>query len=492
MNYDQTFVQKTIARIQSYGKKIDFSRPFKTLERKKSVGTGSFVLPPEGWGFDQSKLYILTCAHVVDEADQVTIQVPLVSQKEIPATVLSFVPRHSYDLALIAIEKPDERLRRVIKYIPLGSSENLKQGDKLVALGFPMGQSGIMTSDGVYSGFQHALQHTVPISPGNSGGPLVSFNKKGRMQWIGVNTSGIVDVRASNIGYAVPIEYFKLIAPTLFAQPFGPPRPERVLRQPSFGFKLQESTGTQIKVESNGCEQGMYVFDVDPESPAFKSGISQGDYLCKIEEMQVNNQGEVKVSWNQQPVSVKVALDRMTDINKKYKFVIYKNTLKKCINVYMKPAQLQRGALKFLYPPYDEVEYVALGGIVMMQIYKNHAFNPATIRAFAELSPKERQETNVIVTHIVPGTQADKNILKPSNRISKVNGKFVKTLLDVRSALLEPLFKNNFYYVEIESLNKNKIILLLKDLIQEDIRMKDLNVYNPDVKLMQFFMNFSE
>jgi len=127
-----------------------------------------------------------------------------------------------------------------------------------------------------------------------------------------------------------------------------------------------------------------------------------------------------------------------------------------------------------------------------MQIYKNHAFNPATIRAFAELSPKERQETNVIVTHIVPGTQADKNILKPSNRISKVNGKFVKTLLDVRSALLEPLFKNNFYYVEIESLNKNKIILLLKDLIQEDIRMKDLNVYNPDVKLMQFFMNFSE
>lgn len=485
-------VQKTIARIHSYGKPVDFARPFNSEERRIGVGTGSFVKPPPYAvdNIDNTKLYILTCAHVIDQADQVTIQIPLAGREEIPATVLSFVPRYSFDLALISVDDPDGSLRDMIEYLQLGSSERLKQGDKLVALGFPMGQRGLMTSDGVYSGFQHELQHTVPISPGNSGGPLVAFNN-GRTEWVGVNTSGITDVRASNIGYAVPIEYFKLSEPTLFSQQTGPPGPQRVFRRPSFGLMLQESTGAQIKVENNGancCKQGMYVFEVDPKSPAAKKGVVSGDYLCQIDNMKVDNRGEVRVSWNQQPVPVKAALNRMTDTNKQYKLRVWKTKLGKCQDLNIAPARLHRGALKFLYPPYDSVDYVAVGGVVMMQLRMNHALIPATLRSFAELSPKERRYAHVVVTHIVPGTQADKsNILKQSDIIISVNGSPVKTLKHVRNALLNPLQKNNVKFVEIKSKQNKKLILLLKDVGKEDLKLKELGVYNPDNGIIKLY-----
>ena len=98
MNGSVQGILKTIVRIHSYGQQVDFARPFRNMPRVSGVGTGTF-LNPKSLGIalprdvQDSFLFVLTCAHVVDGSDQVTVVLPLVGSEQIDATVLAFVPR---------------------------------------------------------------------------------------------------------------------------------------------------------------------------------------------------------------------------------------------------------------------------------------------------------------------------------------------------------------------------------------------------------------
>ena len=180
-----------------------------------SYGGGSgVVIDPKG--------YILTCSHVIADADYV--DVTLFNGKEYRASVVNNDSIH--DLALLKID-PKETLYSVA----LGSQEDLIIGDQMIAIGDPFGYSGTLTK-GIISSLNKnwtvdsgkdknktltgILGTDLTLNPGNSGGPLL--NTSGKL--IGINVGG-----GSGLGFAVPINQINdFISSAL--KDFNPPKPD--------------------------------------------------------------------------------------------------------------------------------------------------------------------------------------------------------------------------------------------------------------------------
>jgi S1-C subfamily serine protease len=432
---NQQKILSSIVRIHAYGQPRDFAQPYKSADRSKGVGTGTFVVPP---GADPNTLYVLTCAHVVDTADTIAVLLPLRSQsEEVEASVVAFIPQ--YDLALIAIPDIDGSLRQITNVLPIGSSHSLSLGAKLNAYGFPLGQTALKVSDGVYAGFQHLLQHTVSISPGNSGGPLTDSNNR----IVGINNSGIVAPEASNIGYAIPIEFFNSQQDRLIGVPLGAPGPERVLQLPTFGFCFHEATDAQVQSTTGGqpcCQTGVFVYKVMADSPAEAAGIKVGDIICKFQDLDIDNTGEVSVDWNYQKVRLEHVLKRAIREDLQYPIMFWSRETGTCKTVLLSPAQLYINGMRTKFPPYDDVDYVAFMGVTVMELCKNHMTVPVTMRTYMKMQPEELQQPHVVVTHLFNGMKAETTaVLSEGDLIVRANGVDVSTLATLRRALQQPV-----------------------------------------------------
>lgn len=178
-----------------------------------------FVEPQEGSGsgsvIDQEG-HILTNYHVIEGATKLAVSFG--GQKNYAATLVGGDP--DTDLAVIKLtEMPKESL----KIVPLGDSDKLEVGQKVLAIGNPFGLDRTLTT-GVISGLQRpirarngrpiegAIQTDASINPGNSGGPLLDSH--GRM--IGINSQILSPSGASaGVGFAVPVNIAKRIVPQL-------------------------------------------------------------------------------------------------------------------------------------------------------------------------------------------------------------------------------------------------------------------------------------
>lgn len=145
---------------------------------------------------------ILTSSHVIDESED--IDVTTYSGKVYKAKVISLLGKNN-DLALLKIET-----KEMLPTIRLGDSEEIKVGQKVLAIGNPFGFSGTLTQ-GIVSRIDYAknkIQTDAAINPGNSGGPLV--NSSGEV--IGISQSIYnPDNNKSNIGigFAIPVNSVK-------------------------------------------------------------------------------------------------------------------------------------------------------------------------------------------------------------------------------------------------------------------------------------------
>jgi S1-C subfamily serine protease len=238
-------------------------------ESKKSgpemAGAGSgVVIAPDG--------YILTNDHVVRQADRLIIT--LTDGTNLRATLVGKDP--ATDLAVVRADGSD------LKCATLGDSASLRVGQLVIAMGNPFGfQSTVST--GVVSALGRAfrshegrlieniIQHTAPLNPGNSGGPLL--DSKGRI--MGINTAIIM--MAQGIGFSIPANTARWIVSQLlrygkvrraFLGIAGRPRPldRRLMR---FHNLLNH--------------HAVEVLSVDPESPAGKAGMLVGDLIAAIQ-----------------------------------------------------------------------------------------------------------------------------------------------------------------------------------------------------------------
>jgi S1-C subfamily serine protease len=229
--------------------------PFGNTREGQTAGTG-FVLSADG--------YIVTNNHVVADGDDTTVDFD--DGTSVSASIVAADPSH--DLAVLKVD------RTGLVPLPVGSSDDLRIGDQLVAIGYALDLNGEPSvTTGILSAKDRSLtepngellvnllQTDTAINPGNSGGPLL--NGKGEV--IGINTA--VAGQAQNIGFAIAISP----AEELIAELRSGVVPERAL----LGVTSQPSTDP----DSPGAE----VVDVATDSAASEAGIEVGDIVTAID-----------------------------------------------------------------------------------------------------------------------------------------------------------------------------------------------------------------
>ena len=190
------------------------------------IGLGSgFLIHPDG--------YIVTNDHVVAGERQISVTQFKGSQTELVKrnydNVKIVATGGNLDLALLKIEGQEEGFK--FPFVTLGDSPDLKQGQRVFAIGSPLGlersvSEGIVSLRNRIISDRLHIQTTAEISPGNSGGPL--FNYKGEV--VGVNNMKVVAQGAEGLGFSIPVDSLKTFLINRDAYAFDP-------RNPNAGFR---------------------------------------------------------------------------------------------------------------------------------------------------------------------------------------------------------------------------------------------------------------
>src|SRR5208282_2230045 len=153
--------------------------------------------------------HVVTNAHVIDDAD--VVKVKLTDDREYTAKVIGKDTR--MDLAVLQLQNASD----LPEPVALGSSDALRVGEYVVAIGNPFGLGGTVTM-GIVSAkgrtigagpYDDFIQTDASINPGNSGGPL--FNLRGQV--VGINTA--INPNGKGIGFAIPVDELKDVLPQL-------------------------------------------------------------------------------------------------------------------------------------------------------------------------------------------------------------------------------------------------------------------------------------
>lgn len=230
---------------------------------RQGAGSG-VIITPDG--------YLLTNSHVVGKAKQ--LRTVFTSGRRVSAALVGRDP--DTDLAVLRAEAT------ALPYATLGESSQLRVGQLVIAMGNPLGFESTV-STGVISALgrafrsqngrliENVIQHTAPLNPGNSGGPLL--DSRGRV--IGINTAIIA--AAQGIGFAIPANTAKWVVSHLISH-------GRV-RRSYLGIhardrKLDRRLARLLSLEQ---ETAAEVMTVDPQGPASKAGIRESDLIVAID-----------------------------------------------------------------------------------------------------------------------------------------------------------------------------------------------------------------
>jgi Do/DeqQ family serine protease len=232
--------------------------------------------------FDAKNGYIVTNAHVVDNATEITVT--LQDGRDLTATVVgSDIPS---DVAVLKV--PTESLIQVA----LGDSTKLEVGDFVVAIGNPFGLQHTVTS-GIVSGLGRAginpdgyedfIQTDASINPGNSGGALVNL----RGELVGIN-SAILSRSGGNIGigFAIPVNMARSVMDQLIK--YGS------VKRGLLGVNIYSLTPDMAKSLGLTNVQGVLVSQVTEGSAAEKAGIKTGDVITNINGATIKSNSELR------------------------------------------------------------------------------------------------------------------------------------------------------------------------------------------------------
>jgi 2-alkenal reductase len=239
------------------------------------VGSG-FVISEDG--------YIVTNDHVVEGGTRFIVR--FYNDVDAVAQVVGVDP--DSDLAILRVEEMAEGVRP----LELGDSNNVRVGDSVVAIGNPFGL-GTSMSYGIVSAvgrtipgltnfnIPQAIQTDAAINPGNSGGPLINMNG----EVIGVNAqirTGAAGGGNIGIGFAIPVNIVRQIAPALVEQGF--------YRWAYLGVSSPaDSPGTLLPEQQQRAARGAYIGAVVPGGPADQAGLREGDVIVAANGQQISN-----------------------------------------------------------------------------------------------------------------------------------------------------------------------------------------------------------
>lgn len=279
-----------------------------TIQSSNYYGFGTQESEGAGSGFIIAKtkdsLMIATNNHVVSDAT--TLTVGFVDDTTAKATVVG--TDSSADLAVISVKIKDikDSTASKIKVATLGSSDDLKVGEEVVAIGNALGYGQSVTT-GVVSaknrevsltdGTMNLLQTDAAINPGNSGGVLINMDG----QVVGINNAKLEDTSVEGMGYAIPITTAKTILTDLMNASSVSTKDAAFLGV--VGRDINESYSSAL-----GIPSGIYVSQVVSGSPAEKAGISAGDVITKFEGNNVSTMSGLKEKLALKKANTKVKI----------------------------------------------------------------------------------------------------------------------------------------------------------------------------------------
>ena len=276
------FIQAQIVRVQQ--------SPFGS-QRRRGVATGSgFLYDDDG--------HIVTNAHVVENASEVALR--LDGDKLIPAKVVG--ADLSTDLAVLKVDPGELHAQP----LTLGSSDDVKVGDPVLAIGNPFGLEDTVT-DGIVSArhrritapngyaIDNVIQTDAAVNPGNSGGPLVDAGG----DVIGVNSqiaTGGQTKAFAGIAFAIPVDTVKQIVPDLVD--------DGHVTRPYLGVSAVDVTPSIAEQLQLGIDHGAYVVAVADGSPAAAAGLrgargaggallGGGDVIVRVGDTQVASADDI-------------------------------------------------------------------------------------------------------------------------------------------------------------------------------------------------------
>jgi len=236
-----------------------------TIPDQRASGSG-VIMAADG--------YIITNNHVVDGASE--INVTLSNRKSYKATLIGADP--NTDLAVIKIDAGN------LPYMALGNSDDVKLGQWVLAVGYPLTldvtvTAGIVSAKARSIGINKSqnaiesfIQTDAAVNPGNSGGALINTNG----ELIGIN-SAIASPTGSYAGYsyAIPINIVKKAANDLIK--FG------AVQRAYMGIRMGDKDG-----------QGVYINTIVDGGAAQSAGLKEGDYITKINDINVTSAPEIQ------------------------------------------------------------------------------------------------------------------------------------------------------------------------------------------------------
>lgn len=352
--------------------------------RSQSLGSG-FIISRDG--------HILTNAHVVEDADEVTVR--LTDQREFEAKVVGTDRRT--DIALLKISAKN------LPVVDIGESSKLEVGEWVVAIGSPFGFTNSV-SQGIVSAMGRSLpgedivpfiQTDVSVNPGNSGGPL--FNMNGEV--VGIN-SQIYSRSGGYMGlsFAIPIDLAIKIKDELLKH--------GTVRRGRLGITVQDVGPEHAKSFELAKAGGALITSVEKEGPADRAGVQIGDIILKFNDKDIaNTEALVRTVADAAPGSGA-------------KLQVWRNGAAKELTVSLGEAKAERAVQR--EEPGDRPSEPGQIGLTLRELSRGEQI--------------ELDADGALLVEAVSGVAAESGIL-PGDIIVAVNSKRVSTARQLRAEL---------------------------------------------------------
>ncbi len=438
----QTLFNSGVVLVKVKAQNINFERPWAKEDIIEGSGSGFFISPTN----------LLTNFHVIDNYVEILINIPFLGNKLYSCDVVMY--NHLLDVAELKIKDFKSKFWFDLDKAKIGNLQDVTLG-----IGYPLGEESVKITEGNINGhFRGDIQTDTTINPGNSGGPLVLKNNN---NLVGINYAGLGG-GLQNINFAIPIDYVnnfrKLIS-------------KGITKPLTLGLKYVNTSPILmediIKMEKP-YNSGITISDIFSESNLSDNGLKEGDIICQIsingKDYDINNTGEF--TYNSKKINI-------TDI---YKIVssetmaihyLSKNdkTYAKKNKSNIKLDSIDISPLKFINYPFDDVKYIIVGGLIIMDLSINHILSYPQLLVLSQL---KKDEKYLIITSKIPTNNTiDKyNTITYPAIISEINGQSVKSITDLNKYLNNnDISKNDFLKV---LLIDNTLLVEKQNLVNEN------------------------